>query len=337
MRLLAAVILSVLSGPGLQAASPPADIRPGALWLDVDGKPINAHAGGVLVKDGTYYWYGQHMEGPTRMPAANRSWGGARVDVVGISCYSSRDLLHWKPEGIVLAAVKDDPTHDLHTSRVVERPKVVHNERTGKYVMWMHVDAEDYSYSRAGVAVADSPTGPFKYLGSVRPNGNMSRDMTLFRDRDGKAYLFYSSEANATMHVVLLSDDYLAPTDRWERLLVGRSREAPAVFEHAGRYYIITSGCTGWRPNPAEYAVAGSIMGEWIVKGSPCTGEGCEVTFHSQSTFVLPVAGQPGRFVFMANRWQQDDLPDSRYVWLPLRIEGDSVSIAWQDAWRPGP
>jgi hypothetical protein len=318
-----------------ETASSPDAFRPGEVWLDVEGQPINAHAGGVLYEDGTYYWYGQHMEGETWAPEANRAWGGTRVDVVGVSCYSSRDLLNWKSEGIVLPAVPDDPAHDLHTSKVVERPKVVRNDRTGKYVMWMHIDSEDYSYARAGVAVSDSPTGPFEYLGSLRPHGHMSRDMTLFKDDDGRAYLFFSSENNVTLHVALLSDDYLEPTPEWKRLFVDRSREAPAVFKHEGRYFIVSSGCTGWDPNPAEYAVADTIMGDWEVKGSPCTGEGCDVTFHSQSTFVLPVA--PGRFIFMADRWRPADLPDSRYVWLPLRIDGDSLSIEWKDEWRLDP
>ena len=317
------------------AAAPDA-FRPGEIWLDVDGQPINAHAGGVLYEDGTYYWYGQYMEGETWAPEANRAWGGTRVDVVGVSCYSSSDLLNWKSEGIVLPAVKDDPAHDLHTSKVVERPKVVRNDQTGKYVMWMHIDSEDYSYARAGVAISDSPTGPFEYLGSLRPHGHMSRDMTLFKDDDGRAYLFFSSENNATLHVALLSEDYLEPTSEWKRLFIDRSREAPAVFKHDGRYFIVSSGCTGWAPNPAEYAVAESIMGDWEVKGSPCEGDGCDVTFHSQSTFVAPVAGEPGRFIFMADRWRPDDLPDSRYVWLPMRIEGDSLSIEWKDEWRLG-
>lgn len=78
-------------------------------------------------------------------------------------------------------------------------------------------------------------------------------------------------------------------------------------------------------------------MGDWDVKGSPCKGEGCDMTFDSQSTFVLPVAGDPGRFIFMADRWRQNDLPDSRYVWLPMRIEGDSLSIEWKDEWGLGP
>ena len=46
--------------------------------------------------------------------------------------------------GIVLPAVKDDPNHDLHPSKVLERPKVVYNKKTGKFVMWAHVESADY-------------------------------------------------------------------------------------------------------------------------------------------------------------------------------------------------
>jgi len=52
--------------------------------------------------------------------------------------------------------------------------------------MWMHIDAANYSAAEAGVAISDKPTGPFKYLGAERPNGQMSRDMTLFKDDNGK-------------------------------------------------------------------------------------------------------------------------------------------------------
>ena len=104
------------------------------------------------------------------------TWECYRTDVTGVSCYSSKDLLNWKFEGIVLPAVKDDEKHDLHPSKVLERPKVIYNEKTKKFVMWAHVESADYSKACAGVAVSDSPTGTFTYVGSFRPNGAMSRD-----------------------------------------------------------------------------------------------------------------------------------------------------------------
>ncbi|MBN2592704.1 MAG: hypothetical protein JXA81_04285, partial [Sedimentisphaerales bacterium] len=113
------------------------EFRPGEIWTDTGGAPINAHGGGILYHDKVYYWYGEIKTGKTWMPEANRSWNGTRVDVTGISCYSSRDLYNWKYEGNVLPAVKDDPNNDLHTSKVLERPKVLYNATTKKFVMWM--------------------------------------------------------------------------------------------------------------------------------------------------------------------------------------------------------
>src|SRR5207253_9057282 len=123
-----------------------------------------------------------------------QSWEDYRVPAGGVSCYSSKDLAHWKYEGVALSPVAGDPNNDLDTSRVIERPKVIYNARTKKFVMWMHIDKNDYSYSQSGVAVSDHPAGPYKYLCSVKPNGNMSRDMTVFQDDDNKAYLIFSSE-----------------------------------------------------------------------------------------------------------------------------------------------
>ena len=160
---------------------------PGEVWKDTDGNPINAHGGGLLYHNGTYYWYGEYKKGKTILPDW-ATWECYRTDVTGVGCYSSKDLLNWKFEGIVLPAVKDDPNHDLHPSKVLERPKVVYNKKTGKFVMWAHVESADYSKACAGVAVSDSPVGPFVYQGSFRPNNAMSRDQTVFVDDDGRAY-----------------------------------------------------------------------------------------------------------------------------------------------------
>ena len=165
--------------------------QPGEVWADIDGNPINAHGGGILYYNGTYYWYGEYKKGKTVLPEW-ATWECYRTDVTGVSCYSSKDLLNWKFEGIVLPAVKDDDAHDLHPSKVLERPKVIYNKRTGKFVMWMHIDSVDYTKASAGVAVSDSPVGIFQYLGSFRPNDSMSRDQTVFVDDDGKAYHFFS-------------------------------------------------------------------------------------------------------------------------------------------------
>ena len=303
--------------------------------MDTAGRPINAHGGGVLFHGGVYYWYGENKDGRTWLPDSTKAWEGYRVDITGIRCYSSKDLLSWKNEGLVLKAVPDDPAHDLHPSKVCERPKVVFNGRTGKFVMWMHIDSEDYKAARAGVAVADSPCGPFAYLESVRPDGRESRDQTLFQDDDGKAYRIYSAENNDTTCVSLLSDDYLRHAGRSVRVFEKRRMEAQALFKHAGRYWFVASGCSGWDPNPARSAVADSIWGPWKELGNPCRGPGAEGTFGGQSAFVFPVQGKPGAFVFVGDRWNKTNLTDSRHLWLPLEFSGAGFEVTWRDEWTP--
>lgn len=311
------------------------EITPGAVWNDTEGNPINAHGGGILYHKGRYYWYGEYKKGKTVLPEW-ATWECYRTDVTGVGCYSSKDLLNWKFEGVVLPAVKDDPSHDLHTSKVLERPKVIYNKKTKKFVMWMHVESADYSKACAGVAVSDKPTGPFEYKGSFRPNNQMSRDQTVFVDDDGRAYQFCSSENNQTLYISELTADYLKPSGRFTRNFIGMAREAPAVFKYAGRYYMLSSGCTGWDPNQAELAVADSIMGPWTVLGNPCTGKDADKTFYAQSTYVQPVSGKKNAFVAMFDRWKKKDLEDSRYVWLPMQISADGkITIPWQTSWTP--
>lgn len=274
---------------------------------------------------GKYWWFGEfrHPRGKSDEPVA------------GISCYSSTDLYAWRNEGLVLPVVRDDPQHELRSGCVMERPKVVYNRKTGKFVMWFHLElaGQGYRAARCGVAVGDAPAGPYRYLGSFRPDGQMSRDMTLFVDDDEQAYLFTASEENSTMHIHLLSEDYLHPSGRWERIFEKRWMEAPAVFKHKGRYYFIGSDCTGWLPNPARSAVADSIWGPWQERGNPCVGPNANLAFLAQSTFVLPVFGRPGAFIFMADRWRPENPIDSRYVWLPVQFTQDRFVIFWRDEW----
>jgi hypothetical protein len=335
--------------------------RPGQIWSDTTGLPINAHGGGILFHAGVYYWYGELKEGRTYLSEVNKTWGGTRVIAGGVSCYSSTNLYDWKNEGVALPSVADDPDSDLACEKVIERPKVIYNARTKMFVMWLHQDSPDYSAAHSGVAVSDSPAGPFKYLGSFRPNagswpvnvtpqdkepgkrnylardfagGQMSRDMTLFVDDDGKAYQFYASEENATLQVSQLTDDYLRPAGKYARILIGRSTEAPTVFKRNGKYYLIASGCTGWDPNAARSAVADNIFGPWTELGNPCRGTNANITFFCQSTFVFPVAGQTNRFIAMFDQWKKWNLQDSRYVWLPVEFDSEGKPmVRWQDAW----
>jgi len=135
--------------------------EPGKVWEDNNGVAINAHGGGLLFHEGMYYWYGEHkIEGE----AGNRAH-------VGVHCYSSTDLYNWTDEGIALP-VSDESGHDIEKDCILERPKVIFNAPTGKFVMWFHLEKKGCGYDHAGsgVAVADSPAGPFEYKTSFRPN-----------------------------------------------------------------------------------------------------------------------------------------------------------------------
>ena len=304
--------------------------KPGKNWLDTNGDPIQAHGGGILYFDETYYWFGENKDGPTLLDSEPGSW--ERVDVIGISCYSSKDLYNWKNEGIVLPAVPHNRDHALHPSKVLERPKVIWNPKTSKFVLYAHVDTADYHKACVGIAISDHPTGPYQYLCSYLPNGNDSRDMTVFCD-ENRAYLIFSSDWNKTMRIIQMDEDFLKPTSKETQIFVDQSREAPAMFQVDNKYYLLTSGCTGWEPNPADLAVADSIFGDWEQLGNPCVGLEAELTFHAQSTFVFPVNGKPNALIAMFDQWNKKELRTSRYVWLPVLYHKGTIEISWQEEW----
>ncbi|MGA2173393.1 MAG: glycoside hydrolase family 43 protein [Verrucomicrobiota bacterium] len=291
------------------------EFHPGEIWTDTAGNPIQAHAGGVLVHSNMFYWYGEDRTPGTRG---------------GVSCYASSNLYEWTREGAALPP-ESLPRVDGQ-STFIERPKVIFNPRTKKFVMWMHLEQRGYRFASAGIAVADRPAGPFTFLNALRPNGNQSRDMNLYLDDDGKAYDIYAARDNYDLRICQLSDDFLSATTN-DVIIAPDHREAPALFKYRARYYLITSACTGWAPNAANYYTADHILGPWTGHPNPCRGPNAATTFGGQSTFVLPVPGKPGAFIFIADRWKPRELPKSAYLWLPLQIKGDSLTVEWQDSW----
>lgn len=342
----------------------------GKQWKDTEGIHINAHGGGVIFVNDTYYWYGEYK---TAGRVGNTS-------LQGVSCYSSKDLYNWNNEGIVLK-VENDLTSDISKGCIIERPKVVFNKKTGKYIMWFHLElkGKGYDAARAAVAISDFPIGPFKFIKSYRPNkgiwpinfdeksksasfdepamkswtpewllaikkgilvrkdfeiGQMSRDMTVYVDENDKAYLIHASEDNLTLHISELTNDYLDFTQKWTRVAPGGHNEAPAVFKKNGIYYMITSRCTGWDPNEARSFRSKSIWGPWEFLGNPCIGKDASLTFYSQSTYVLPIAGKKDQFIFMADRWKPENPIDGTYVWLPIKFENDKPILEWIETWN---
>lgn len=344
-------------------------IRPGAQWLDTDGKPVNAHGGGLLSHNGQWYWFGEFKESDSNSAH------------VGISCYKSNDLVNWENCGIALRTSKEKGS-EIEQGCIMERPKVVYNPRTRKFVMWFHLELKGHGYdaARSGVAVSDRPEGPYTFLRSDRVNawcwpegfseedkdsawkaslsghkawsrewmeavrkgavlsrdyrtGQMARDMTLFVDDDGKAYHIYSSEDNLTLQIAELNSDFTAHTGRFCRVAPCGQNEAPALFKHDGKYWLITSGCTGWAPNKARMFSADSLFGQWKQWPSPCQGPDADITFGGQSTYVQPLPD--GRYLFMADIWRPKHPIDGRYVWLPIDFTaGGTPVIKWREKWN---
>ncbi len=118
---------------------------------------------------------------------------------------------------------------------------------------------------------------------------------------------------------------FLAQNNKKTFPQVGLSREAPAIFQAHGAYFLLTSGCTGWDANAAEVFVADHPLSQnWTSLGAPMSGStpaAREKTFYSQPAFVVPAPGGPeGAFVYMGDAWNKEDLGNSRYVWLPLWV-----------------
>jgi len=218
----------------------------GSLWLDDRGEHIQAHGGGILKHDGVYYWYGEE-----------RRQG---LDTVRryVSCYRSVDLRAWRFMGDVLQL--EDP-EQLGAHWVLERPKVYYNIPTKKYVMYFHLDNRSYKFARVGVAVSDSPTGPFRYVKSYRPLDHESRDIGQFVDDDGTAYLIFEDRPYGFRIARLAAADYMS-IDK-EMCLIPQHMEGGAIVRFGGLYYSIGSALTGWRANPNVYATAPSLEGPW--------------------------------------------------------------------------
>ena len=282
-------------------------ILPGAAWLDTDGNSIQAHGGQIQlmsVPDGNggktekYVWVGE-----------DKSSGHFGNDV---AVYTSDDLYHWEFQGDVLRAVEsrkqleedsyfqelyqdysqeelDEVYNCINKNTVIERPKMLYNEKTDKYVIWFHSDdsteknSYKYDVGMAGVAISDSLAGPFRFLGRYRlsqcPKGQIdcfpsskgeARDMNLFKDDDGIAYIAYTSENNKTMYISKLNEEYTYLSadpeeavykEDFIRLFPGSMREAPVLFKgENGRYYFMSSSTTGWMSNQARVWSADEIL-----------------------------------------------------------------------------
>ena len=344
-------------------------IRPGKEWLDTDGNTIEAHGGSLFFEEGTFYWYGENKD---------HTDGVSKIWTWGIKCYSSQDLYNWKYEGYLIKPEPDDENSMLHPFRRMDRPHIIYNQETGKYVCWLKFSGDDACFS---ILTADRFLGPYEMVREhLRPFGKRAGDFDLGIDEiSKKAYIYFESD-HSGLTCAELTEDYLDVEERvsmhFEALHPPFCREAPAHFMRDGKHYIITSGMTGYLPNPSQTACSDHWHGPYITIGNPHTGDASRSSFNSQISQIFRHPVKRDLYIALADRWVPDyrmtgekyeaieraiasnfdssykpakedyqllmespmlasaDTSKSRYVWLPLRFEGEQVYIDWKEEWR---
>ena len=131
----------------------------------------------------------------------------------------------------------------------------------------------------------------------------------------------------------------------------------------------MTSGTTGYLPNPSEVAIADTWHGPFTVLGNPHPEDVTNTSYHSQISSVFKVPGKKDLYIACADRWLPEAMDKqydvykemfefifkgdeksfdfsrmgapvventaiADYVWLPLRFDGENVFIDWKDEWR---
>src|SRR4051794_29214474 len=117
-----------LAGPAQAAGQ---TITNGIQFTDTSGNAVHAHGGGVIKVGSYYYWFGENRNADNTFRY--------------VDAYRSTDLKNWEFRNHVLT---QSSSPELATANI-ERPKVMYNASTGKFVMWMHKE-NGTDYSEAG-------------------------------------------------------------------------------------------------------------------------------------------------------------------------------------------
>ena len=256
----------------------------------------------------------------------------------------------------------------------MDRPHIIYNASTKKYVAWLKIMNKDNTQTET-VLTADNILGPYtKVREGLKPLNMSAGDFDLAVAEDGKAYYYFERVHSETI-CADLTPDYTDVTGYYSTHFPHTQppfvREATAHFKRKGKHYLLTSGTTGYLPNPSEAAIADTWHGPYTVQGDPHVDDPSHTSFHSQISSVFKVPGKKDLYIACADRWipklmdlkyeeyaktferifsgdwreeeQTDDrlnMPDMHntsiadYVWLPLRFDGDKVYIDWLDEWR---
>jgi len=372
--LAASVAISASAKAGSLAPAPTyQSFRPGELWLDTSGKPIQAHGGSIIEVEGKYYWYGENKEFTT---------GKTDVWTWGVRCYESTDLYNWRDLGLIIPPDTKDRNSPLAPSAFLDRPHILFNKDTRKFVCWIKLMSAGSKQTRT-VLVADSISGPYSIVRQdLQPLGMNAGDFDLVvHPADGKGYMYFE-RVHSEMICADLTADYTDVTGYYSTHFPEPGppfvREGPAHFLRHGKHYLATSGTTGYYPNPSEIAVAETFHGPFQMLGDLHPSDRSRTSFNSQISCIFRHPKKKDLYIAMADRWRGplegeefesgklsamvhsefrkrfSDPPEkltvpeqrlmdtdlnintslARYVWLPIRFDGDRPVIEWRPEWK---
>ncbi len=277
-------------------------ICPGQVWTDTEGKRIQAHGGSVFYENGTYYWYGENKE---KTDGKNGIWHW------GVRCYASTDLYNWEDLGLIIPPEPENEDSPLHPAAMMDRPHIIYNSATKKYVCWLKIMRKDGTQAST-ILTADHLLGPYeKVKEGLRPLNMSAGDFDLAVAEDGKAYYYFERVHSETI-CADLTDDYTDVTGYYSTHFPHANppfvREATAHFVRKHKHYLLTSGTSGYLPNPSEIAVADTWHGPYRVLGDPHVGDESHTSFHSQISSVFKVQGKKDLYIAVADRWVPDHM-----------------------------
>lgn len=199
------------------------------------------------------------------------TWSVAFKDQLHLDAFSSKDLVKWtKHERII------DSTRIKWLRNALWAPAAI--EKDGKYYLFFSGNniQNNNQYGGIGIAVADSPEGPFEdYLGKPLIDKIVNRaqpiDQFVFKDKDGTYYMYYGGWSRC--NVVKLSDDFksLVPFEDgslYKEVTPKGYVEGPFMFIRDGKYYFMWSEGAWTRDNyRVAYAIADNPLGPFESKG----------------------------------------------------------------------
>lgn len=286
-------------------------IQNGWMWKTTAGATVQAHAPGFVRVGDIWYMCGEDR---------TKQWNP------DVNLYSSTDLVNWKFERKIVQNGVTTP--ELGSSRMIERPKLLYNAKTDKYVVWCHYEKGDYSASEAACFECDSVNGPYKNVWSGRPLGIKSRDCNVYQDNDGTAYFISTTEENQHLGLFRLSEDYHEAVEHTQ-LFAWQSREAPAIVKLPnGRYFMFNSACSGWDPNQCKMSYTSNLKSGW----TSLAGIGNSIAYDTQAAAILEIKGTKATtYLYVGDRWQDPGLTESKTIIFPISFYGTSCTFTYHE------